>query len=178
MPPKPMTGATCGAMGLLALAASAALTLAGAGAVAAPAVAASGIPVGQVVAADSPEPFNGWRMLGGGLYDRRVNQNQVTRETQVCCYSVFNKGMQYLVARAEPVTKTDRGGVLTERIVATTTLTRRPTEEQTDCSLLWITPALSLYDARTKAVRSVVVTDDSLIVIAWSDPAAYCSAGD
>ena len=129
---------------------------------------------GDVVDTGTGQSVGGWRSLGGGLYPRRVDRNQVTTETLGCCFQVFQRGRTFLVARTVAVTRDAQGGVVSARIAAVTTLTAGPDEEHTSCSLLWITPELSLRDRRTGMVRSVVIQDGRFVTLAWRDPGSFC----
>jgi hypothetical protein len=116
--------------------------------------------------------------MGGGYYSNRSTQGHVTTEIDVCCYEVFQRGTSILIARTEPVARREKGGVIAERVLATMTITKRFTEIEGMCSLLWIKPALSLYDNRTKTVRSVIINGNDFVTMSWSDPGGYCGFGD
>lgn len=135
------------------------------------------IAVGQVIGNEVNQVINGWTSLGGGHYARRTTANFVTTEVSVCCYSIFEKGDEYLLARSEPIARNPRGGVLAERIEAIYRIKRKPTEEITMCNILWLDLALSLYDNRSGMVRSIVVTEEGFEPVTWKGSGEACELG-
>lgn len=140
-----------------------------------------GIAIGTVISSRPEQNFNGWHYSAGGLYPTLSVANKVTTQVWVCCYSVFKKGDEYLIARTVPVTKSKAGGVITSRVMDTIIVTKRPTEDVFyDCGILWLSPAFNLYDTKTKIIRSILISDDEFVILSWSEPVYgdYCSFGD
>lgn len=135
--------------------------------------------VGQIIGNEPGQVINGWTHRGGSTIPRRKTANFVTTETMECCAAIFERGDSVLVARTIPIARNDKGGVLAERIVEMVKLEKRPGEISVgDCSILWITPAWTLLDERTKAARSLVVTADGIEQISWVDERGSCYLGD
>jgi DNA-binding beta-propeller fold protein YncE len=136
------------------------------------------IKAGQVIGGEPGQTINGWTQVSGGLYPHRVTSNFVTKEVYDCCQSVFRRGNAYLVTRGEAVAKKPTGGVDAERILATMTIIKRASETAAECSILWLNPALSLYDEKTKVVRSVIISGDEFVTLTWTDNNNFCDLGD
>lgn len=152
-------------------------TLAPAGLAAQP--APTDLAVGQIIGNEPGQVINGWTHRGGSMIPRRKTANYVTTETMECCAAIFERGDAVLVARTIPVARNDKGGVLAERIVEIVKLEKRPGEISAgDCSLLWIVPAWTLLNERTKAARSLVVTADGIEQVSWIDEHGSCYLGD
>jgi hypothetical protein len=133
--------------------------------------------VGTVIDSNA-ETISGWRKLYGFDYTKRNQLEGKVEETEECCYAVFEKGMALLVVRTEAASRGTGSKPLTERIVRSKWITRRPDETVTDCQILWIAPQLSLFDNKTEAIRSVVIENGELVLISWRDPGTYCAHGD
>src|SRR5687768_4297419 len=82
------------------------------------------VDVGQIIGTEPGQIINGWTQISSALQVKRSTKDYVTTEVHDCCVSIFRRGDKYLVARAEAVARTARGGVLAERIVATTTIAK------------------------------------------------------
>jgi hypothetical protein len=149
-----------------------------AAALSAPPGAATDIAVGQVIANEPGQTLNGWTHNGGGLYPLRRTQNYVTTETSECCYAHFQKGNEHLVLVTSSLARKPTGGELASRVVRRFKIRQQPGEQTVSCSLLWIDPALSLYNESTKMVRSVVITGDQFTVVSWKDDIHGCVLGD
>jgi len=139
----------------------------------------SALAVGTVIPAAHDSVVGGWRQLYRTHWSRRVLQANSVAETQECCIAVFEKGMALMVLRTEPVTRNARGEPLTERVVRSKWITRRRDETITDCQILYLSPALSLYDEKTEMIRSVAIDDGEFALITWRDPGSgSCAFGD
>ena len=126
----------------------------------------------------SAETVGGWRRVYGSTYPKRRQTDLAVDETQECCFAVFDKGNAVIVVRTEAASRDAAGKPLTERIVRSKWITRKPSETITDCQLLWIAPQLSLYDSKSEAIRSVVIENGEFVIISWRDTGSSCSFGD
>ena len=133
---------------------------------------------GTVISSRDDAVIGGWRRIYGATYAKRIRRDQSVEEVEECCFAVFDKGNATLVLRTEAVSRDSSGRVLSERIVRSKWITRKPSETITDCQILWISPQLSLYDNKTEAIRSVVIANGEFVVISWRDPGSSCSHGD
>ena len=135
--------------------------------------------VGQVIDSGNGQIINGWEHVDSGMIPRRVTADYVTKETLDCCFVVFQKRQTTLVARTTPLTKNATGGILTERIEETVKLNAKPGEIGAgDCSILWISPAWTVIDQRTKRARSAIVTTDGIKILTWVDDGSNCLLGE
>lgn len=135
---------------------------------------------GQVFNAKPGQMVGGWAYRAGTLIPKRKTERSVTTETLECCAAVFERGKTYLVARTVPAALDKAGGVVSQRIVEVLMVEKSNGEiSPGGCSLLWITPAWTLLNERTRAARSFVVTpDDGIRQISWIDDRGSCSGGD
>ena len=129
---------------------------------------------GQLIRGQQDETIGGWLWSAGGLYATRTTRDHVTTEAQACCFALLTRGDQITVARTVAVETNARGGVTLQRVLDTMTIRRAAAEDVVDCGPLWIVPALSLKDRRTKLVRSVVVADAGFSLLTWKDGAGTC----
>lgn len=134
--------------------------------------------VGTVISSADDIVIGGWRKLYRGTYAKRIQQPQSIAEAQECCFATFEKGNALVVVRTVPVTRNRADEPLTERIVDSKWITRKPSESVTDCQILYISPQLSLYDNKTEAIRSVAMDNEVFFIIQWRDPGSYCTFGD
>ncbi len=134
--------------------------------------------VGRIFTNKAGQTIAGWTDRGGGLYPRRSTTHFVTTEIDACCYSIFHQGKTYLILRTEPVEKGPEGGILTERILATTTVVEEAEEEETECSLLWIRPVISFRNSKNGSIRSLIISGNDFVALTWVDPGNYCISSD
>lgn len=132
---------------------------------------------GTVISSNA-EVIGGWRKLYGFDYTKRNQLDGKVEEVQQCCFAVFEKGNALLVLRTESASRDAAGKPLTERIVRSKWVTRRPGEAVTHCEILWISPQLSLFDNKTENIRSVVIENGEFVLISWRDPGGNCAFGD
>lgn len=99
-------------------------------------------------------------------------------ERDTCCYSIFVKDGTYTVAITEAIGRSASGGVLAERIVATREIRPPADFDETGCSLLWISPALSFHNSATNMAISYVIMDDEVHEIRYVDLDNNCYQGD
>jgi hypothetical protein len=133
---------------------------------------------GMIVGSNSDQTINGWQDRGGGLYAKRTFERGVAVERDTCCYSVFEKDGTYTVAITEAVGRDATGGVLAERIVATKEIRPPVGFDETECSLLWINPALSFHNRATNMAISYVIVDNDVHEIRYIDLDHNCYEGD
>ncbi|WP_073973850.1 hypothetical protein [Erythrobacter donghaensis] len=133
---------------------------------------------GMIIGSNSDQTINGWQGRGGGLYAKRTFERDVAVERNTCCYSVFEKDGTYTVAISVAVGRNATGGVLAEKIVATREIQTPVGYEETDCSLLWIDPALSFYNPKNDMAISYVIVDDEVREIRYVDLDDNCYEGD
>ncbi len=138
----------------------------------------SALAEGQVIPAGDNASVGGWGRVYGSRYIEHSYIEGAGRETEKCCFSIFTRGNALMVLRTEAVTRDANGNPLTERILRNLWVTRRADEQITDCTILWIVPQLSLYDAKTEMIRSVVIQNGEFTLIEWRDPGSACSLGD
>lgn len=138
-----------------------------------------GIPIGMVITDGLGKTFNGWLYQTGSMFTRFETRNEVTTGRLDCCVAMFSKGRSFIVARTEPLTRAENGGVIKEKVIATKRLDARPGEEQSECDLFGIDLGLSLRHTKTAWVRSVVVTGNGdLAYLEWKDTDNRCYLGD
>lgn len=133
---------------------------------------------GMIVGSNGDQTINGWQDRGGGLYAKRTFERDVAVERYTCCYSVFEKKGTYTVAISVAVGTNATGGVLAEKIVATREIQTPVGYGETDCSLLWIDPALSFYNPKNDMAISYVIVDDEVREIRYVDLDDNCYHGD
>jgi len=135
--------------------------------------------VGQVIGNEVGQVINGWTHLGGGMFVTRKTANYVTTETSDCCFAIFEKGDTTLIAKTTPIARNQKGGVLAERIDQILKVNALPDEVSVgDCSILWVMPAWTLLNERTKLARSYIVTDSGIEQLTWLDEHSNCDLGD
>lgn len=136
------------------------------------------IEAGMIIGSNHGQTINGWEDRGGGLYPKRTFERGVAVERNECCDTIFKKGDTYTVAISEAVGRNATGGVLAERIVTTKEVQPAAGFEETDCSLLWISPALSFYNPQNDMAISYVIVDDEVHEIRYIDLDNNCYQGD
>jgi hypothetical protein len=133
---------------------------------------------GLIIGSNNGQTINGWEDRGGGLYPQRSYERGAAVERNECCYSIFKKGDAYTVAISVAVGRNATGGVLAERVVATREIQTPVGYEETDCSLLWIDPALSFYNPKNDMAISYVIVDNEVHEIRYVDLDNNCYQGD
>jgi hypothetical protein len=144
----------------------------------APAAPDSALAVGTVISSREGTVIGGWHRIYGATYVKRTHFTGVTSETSECCFAVFEKGQALLVLKTETAGLDAGGKPVTERIIGSKWITRKPSEIITDCQILWISPQLSLYDNKTEVIRSVVIENGEFVIFSWRDSGSSCSFGD
>lgn len=140
---------------------------------------APGISIGLEITEGLGKTINGWLYQNGSMFTRFDTRNQITTGRLDCCVAMFVKGRSFIVARTQPLTRAANGGVIKEKVIATKRLEARPGEEQSECDLLGIDMGLSLRNAKTAWVRSVVITrSGDLDYLEWKDTGNRCYLGD
>lgn len=139
----------------------------------------SDLRVGQVIATRPGETIDGWTHVGSGIFWHRKTADLVTTETMTCCTAVLERGRTVLIARTTPISRSKSGGVLAARIDEILKVQKQAGEESVgDCPILWITPAWTLLNERTRAARSFVVTTEGIAQISWVDDRRNCRSGE
>ena len=133
---------------------------------------------GTVISSQDDAVIGGWRRIYGATYAKRIRRDQSVEEVEECCFAVFDKGNATLVLRTEAVSRDSSGRVLSERIVRSKWITRKPSETITDCQILWISPQPSPSDNKPEPIRSLAIANGEFVVISWRDPGSSCSHGD
>jgi hypothetical protein len=133
---------------------------------------------GMIIGSNRGQTINGWEDRGGGLYAKRSFEQGVAVERYECCYSIFVKNGTYTLAITEAVGRNATGGVLAERIVTTREVRPPAGFDETECSLLWISPALSFHNPATNMAISYVIVDDEVHEIRYVDLDNNCYRGD
>lgn len=133
---------------------------------------------GLIIGSNHGQTINGWEDRGGGLYPKRSFERGAVVERSECCYSIFKRGETYTFAISVAVGRNETGGVLAERIVATREIKTPVGYEETECSLLWIEPALSFYNPKNDMAISYVIIDEVVHEIRYLDLDNNCYEGD
>ena len=125
--------------------------------------------VGDIFDINPGEHFRGWHLNTSGINDQRQP------------YSVFDKDGQEIIAITTPVVRTPAGGISVEKIVKIVFVIKSATEirlDGHDCSFLNSTPAVALFDERTKIARGYFVVSNDVWVRRWLvDEPELCAYG-
>ena len=129
------------------------------------------IRVGQIIGNEHVQTINGWTHESGGFWGETAAGE--------CCFIIFRRGNDILVARGEPVARGSRGGVEAERIMATRIVRQEEGEIEGHCFFLSLSAAIAFYNPSTRVVRGVFVDREGIEIRRWLlDDEDSCSFGD